>query len=376
MGGNQSTGRSGGNDNSFKGPDGARTYGTIGRSGVSSSTIETSGVSYPSGGHHDGGNNYHGSSGSGYNTGTQQVASSALSNTTYKNIIEKTTNAPHGNLLSDVRIIDISKSNIKNEDIGVLVQHLQYQGLNLDKFDVSNNLLGYGAVESLFYTFSLSRSNTALYNIKFINLSNNYIGDDGAKYIASHLGNGQHPNLRCLDVSGNKITNDGQGAFVKAMKNPVVKDFVVIIELFQNIEEQRKFVIGSKEEKITAYKNLIAKGKDKGTYDEAMVVDKSWLGKVKNAYNQGITVGQAAIGFSKCHLIPEDMTVGYAQDKFIAKIPKMFGGLVKYGAKLVDAQDIVTCYLGASDDAWTSGTGMSAIKNELCLMGESEFCGE
>jgi hypothetical protein len=227
MGGNQSTGRSGGNDNSFKGPDGARTYGTIGRSGVSSSTIETSGVSYPSGGHHDGGNNYHGSSGSGYNTGTQQVASSALSNTTYKNIIEKTTNAPHGNLLSDVRIIDISKSNIKNEDIGVLVQHLQYQGLNLNKFDVSNNLLGYGAVESLFYTFSLSRSNTALYNIKFMNLSNNYIGDDGAKYIASHLSNGQHPNLKVLDLSGNQITTNGGALFIEAMEAKPHQEIVI-----------------------------------------------------------------------------------------------------------------------------------------------------
>jgi hypothetical protein len=227
MGGNQSTGRSGGNDNSFKGPDGARTYGTIGRSGVSSSTIEPSGVSYPSGGHHDGGNNYHGSSGSDYNISTKEVASSALSNVTYKYIIEKTTNAAHGNLLSDVRIIDISKSNIKNEDIGVLVQHLQYQGLNLDKFDVSNNLLGYGAVESLFYTFSLSRSNTALYNIKFMNLSNNYIGDDGAKYIASHLSNGQHPNLKALDLSGNQITINGGVLFIEAMEARPYQEIVI-----------------------------------------------------------------------------------------------------------------------------------------------------
>ncbi|WPY01768.1 hypothetical protein Trichorick_01686 (plasmid) [Candidatus Trichorickettsia mobilis] len=144
-----------------------------------------------------------------------------------KDIIEKTTNPPHGNLLSDVRIIDISKSHVKNEDIGVLVQHLQYQGLNLNKFDASNNLLGYGAVENLFYTFSLSRSNTALYNIKFINLSNNQIGDDGAKYIASHLGNGQHPNLRYLDVSGNHITTNGGALFIEAMEAKPHQEIVI-----------------------------------------------------------------------------------------------------------------------------------------------------
>jgi hypothetical protein len=290
-----------------------------------------------------------------------------------KDIIEKTTNPPHGNVLSDVRIIDISKSNVKNEDIGVLVQYLQYQGLNLNKFDASNNLLGYGAVENLFYTFSLSRSNTALYNIKYMNLSNNYIGDDGAKYISSHLSAGLHPNLRYLDVSENKITNDGQGMFVTAMKNPVVKDFIVIVELFQKLKEQVKFMFGSKEEKITIYKSLIAKGKEKGTYDEAMVVDKSWWGQIKKTPYIAVDV---AIGFSKCHFVPEDMATGHAQDKLVAKVPMMFRGLVKYGAKLADLQGIVTCYLRVNDDVWTSETGMSIIKHDLCLMGESEFCGE
>jgi hypothetical protein len=85
------------------------------------------------------------------------------------------------------RTINLYNGNLTNEDIGVLMQPLQYQGLNLEKFDVSYNKLGYGAVENIFYTFSLQRSNTALYNIKFINLSNNQIGDDGAKYIASHI---------------------------------------------------------------------------------------------------------------------------------------------------------------------------------------------
>ena len=158
-----------------------------------------------------------------------------------KDIIEKTTNAPHGNLLSGVRIIDISKSNTRNEDIGVLVQHLQYQGLNLNKFDASNNLLGYGAVENLFYTFSLSRSNTALYNIKYMNLSNNYIGDDGAKYISSHLSAGLHPNLRYLDVSGNPITEKSYVHFAESFKSEVVKEMVVILKIANTLPEIKAF---------------------------------------------------------------------------------------------------------------------------------------
>ena len=49
-------------------------------------------------------------------------------------------------------------------------------------------------------------------------MSNNQIGDDGAKYIASHLSAGLHPNLRCLDVSGNQITVNGGISFIEAME--------------------------------------------------------------------------------------------------------------------------------------------------------------
>jgi hypothetical protein len=145
---------------------------------------------------------------------------------TYKNIIAKTSSPTHGYLLSDIRTIDISKAGLKDDDIGVLVKNLQYQLLNLDKFDVSHNQLGYSSVENLFYTFRFG-SPTATYNIKYMNLSNNYIGDDGAKYIASHLSAGLHPNLRCLDVSGNHITTNGSALFIKAMEARPYQEIVI-----------------------------------------------------------------------------------------------------------------------------------------------------
>ena len=203
------------------------------------------GETYPKGGSYDG-SSYYGGYGEGecvhdhhkYSDKTPSQKPTGIN--ALKDIITKTSNAQHGLLLSGEKVIDMSKGSIRNEDIGVLVQHLQYQMLNLDKFDVSNNLLGYGAVENLFYTFRLG-SPTATYNIKYMNLSNNYIGDDGAKYIASHLSNGLHPNLRCLDVSGNPITEKSYVHFAESFKSESVKEMVVILKIANTLPEIREF---------------------------------------------------------------------------------------------------------------------------------------
>lgn len=160
-----------------------------------------------------------------YNHGSYSFTQTP-SKKSYQDILKKTSNPPHGKLLIDQKEIGLSNSGLKDSDIGVLVQSLQYQELNLYKFDVSNNSLGNSVVENLFYTFRLG-SSTATYNIKFMNLSNNQIGDDGAKYIASHLGNGLHPNLKSLDVSGNQITPTGYSHFAEGMKSTNVKNFMV-----------------------------------------------------------------------------------------------------------------------------------------------------
>ena len=96
---------------------------------------------------------------------------------------------------------------------------LQYEGLKLDVFDVSYNNLGFNAVNSIFFNFSTQRSGTSIYDIKFINLSNNNIGDNGAQCIAAHLGNGHYPHLKALDLSGNQISNTGQGYIANAMQS-------------------------------------------------------------------------------------------------------------------------------------------------------------
>ena len=92
---------------------------------------------------------------------------------------------------------------------------------------------------------------------------------------------------------------------------------------------------------------------------------------IKNAFNQGFVAVKGVSGFAKCHWNPEELLQAYAEDRLIAKLPKALGKLV---GNTINADSIVSCYLGATEEAWTSNSGQQALKHELCVMGELEFC--
>ena len=58
-----------------------------------------------------------------------------------------------------------------------------------------------------------------LNNISNLNLSNNQIGDDGAKLLADSLLNGKFPHLKTLRLEGNKITDEGHGFLLDTLKS-------------------------------------------------------------------------------------------------------------------------------------------------------------
>ena len=74
------------------------------------------------------------------------------------------------------------------------------------------------------------------------------------------------------------------------------------------------------------------------------------------------------------HLSIRSMSfASYAQDTITAKISKTFSEVL---GKFTDAEGIVSCYLEATDEAWTSEAGQKVLQHKLCVMGESEFCGD
>ena len=206
-------------------------------------------------------------------------------------------------------------------------------------------------------------------SIVCLNLANNNIGDIGADILGHALANGKLPATKYVDISGNNITKTGDTKIVQALKGKT-QDMVI---LTQKLEQNYKMVTGSREEKIAIYKDLLKQGAEKGTYDKGVVVDKSFWGSMKNMFN--VTAGsiKGSIGFAKCNWNPEEVVKSYAQDKITAKISKTFSKVL---GQFTNIEGVVSCYLEGSDAAWLSPEGQKVLQHELCVMGESEFCGD
>lgn len=216
-------------------------------------------------------------------------------------------------------------------------------------------------------------------HVKYLNLSGNNIGDQGAKVIADALAAGKLSSTRKIDISSNHVTPKGETALVKALKG-VGQDIAVFTQTLDEIVKMSGDE--GKEAQVKALKHVIERGKAVGTYDKTIVVDKSFLGKINNSF-KNIEIGvDQVFGFGKCHLLPEPKKVveSYAQDKIIATLPtKTASGLSfakKYVGKLLSFHDIVTCFVASRENALTSELGQEVTKHELCVIGEHEFCGE
>ena len=211
--------------------------------------------------------------------------------------------------------------------------------------------------------------------------SNCNLTDASADMIASSLTYGHfhnHPiqaryltNTKVIDVSGNNITAKGEGLIAKAMQSQGVQNIIIKTQELKMTAHLIPF-IGSKDQKIAAYKHYIQKGKDAGVYNENIVVDKSWSGAIKRQFEIAEKAGIAGTwGFVKCMYNPKDMATGYAKGKIVAQLPTK----VSKSINIYDTIDgVLSCYLGATNDVWTSEAGLANLKNELCVMGETEFC--
>jgi len=127
---------------------------------------------------------------------------------------------------------------------------------------------------------------------------------------------------------------------------------------------------GSNEEKKTAYKYFIQLAKERGVYEDHIVIEKDY---VKAAKFGGKTVLHG-FGFIKCLIVPESLEAyakGKFQGKMIATLPKV---AAKTTGKVIDVEEKVSCIAEFNENLWTSREGIDAMKQGLCIMGENEYC--
>lgn len=265
-----------------------------------------------------------------------------------------------------IKAIILSNCRLNHGDCSALQKALQGLNLNLDILDLSGNRIDIHGTPCVLYGITRIGSPETLKYVKYINLSNNRMNDKDAKYIADALADGMLPATKHINLSGNNITEVGETQIVKALKGKM-QDIIV---LTQRLETHAKWFIGygTREEKIAAFKEFIQKAKEKGIDTDRIVVDHSFWG---NTSNQLSAVKSGVVGFVKCNWAPEDVVKGHAQDKIIARVSKTLSKVV---GSVTNVEGIVSCYLQATDDAWTSEAGLSAVNHELCVMGEQDFC--
>ena len=111
------------------------------------------------------------------------------------------------------------------------------RGLAVNTLDLSNNCLTLVRDSNLGYVdvpfFSFNSPYNAPRNILRLDLSNNNIGDAGAKIVADGLANGVFPITKQVNLSGNKITKEGHKSLMAALDSPKVKS--IMVGLVQNV---------------------------------------------------------------------------------------------------------------------------------------------
>ena len=144
----------------------------------------------------------------------------------------------------DPKGIVLSDCPLEDKDTYALHQTLQYYPLNLTVLDLSNNCLGLNSVHTIFYGLRGSQQGDANHlckQIKSINLSNNWLGDDSALFISQALEYGNMPNLESLAVPGNQITVAGERYLVKALQDVKVTSITIVLTVKNSFKELVNF---------------------------------------------------------------------------------------------------------------------------------------
>lgn len=262
------------------------------------------------------------------------------------------------------------------------------KGLAVNTVDLSNNCLTLVRDPNLTYVdlpfFSFNSPYNTPRNILRLDLSNNQIGDAGAKVVADGLANGVFPITKQINLSGNKITDKGTVTIAEALKTgkfPVLKQldasgndtslvtekFMLdalkhpstqsIILLLKRSNDLKVVLSGSKEEKQKLIKTTLQTAQDNGVDVKNVAVSKGVGEFIKNGLS---VLRDFGIGFTKCNIVPEDAET-FAIEAITAKICKKTAGANA-------AKDAVVCFFDTIEDISTSPEGVQFIK-DLDLLG-------
>lgn len=261
------------------------------------------------------------------------------------------------------------ESALKSCDIAIKINPKDLEASNFKSFILKEKTDFEKAIEYSDNTFRVKPSyqmNNFDYFLKLpylstlstIDVSNNQIGDDGAKILANSLSKGEMPNLKKLHLEGNNITDEGQDALINALKNETVQD--VIVTAITLYEKYQLNISGNKEVKNDILENWLEQAKTHGVDVDNIVIGKTPKEFFKNKKDFYLNI---VGGWAKCMIAYEDIQ-SFAVDRFLPKISKK-------GSVINDVKDGVLCYFEVGREALLTEEGVKNIKYQLIEVNET-----
>ena len=193
-----------------------------------------------------------------------------------------------------------------------------------------------------------------LSTISTINLSNNQIGDDGARILADSLSKGEMSNLKKLHLEGNKITDKGHGFLIDSLKT-----------LSQHIVVKLKKYSADLGQKVIkpALKEFIKYAQEQGIDTSHIVTDKPTIEYLKDV---GIIGKNILFGVAKCnYTLLEILTLDTTLPSVVTDI-----AIEKSGSKVLKKGNLQVCIGLEVYDAFVSTEGADLAIKAVELIGE------
>jgi len=282
--------------------------------------------------------------------------------------------------------INLSGKNVTDGDMLFFAQRMSSFAFHLDNLQLNHNPFGDSGIQALFncaFTIPLGRS------VVHLKLNNCNFGDVGAELIAAYVRDGYMPATRSIDVSGNKITEVSDGYLAEAIQGAKVRGGIIIVThkvewtetgpmlqfvknirgpfnetvdtIYDGAKKQGTLAFGTKEAKQGIIKEWLKVSQNNGVDTQNVVVSKDIF---EAAINSGILTKNFLFGWTKCSIIPKDVT-SFAADRILAKASPQ-AAIVKTGV------DIAFCYFESCDEAMSSQHGVQFL-GDLGLLPQREF---
>ena len=143
--------------------------------------------------------------------------------------------------IDKLRLFTLRDSDLTEIDMVYFSNEMAPYSARFNYLDFSYNRINDSGISCLF-KHAFVPTGTYAKHVISLNLSNNNLGDDSAIIISNAIANGQLTATRDIDVSGNKITQNGWESFAVAVKSVQAKSVTIKVAAADTLQGMKEFL--------------------------------------------------------------------------------------------------------------------------------------